>query len=336
MHKLLGLLPLAFLLGAVSSSSTLQLNNYSLGTGSGIGGHSTTYYVEGTAGQVLGTSSTGTTDTTNSGSLSQQQAAVPSAPTLSNGSNTYYNKLLLTLNTTGYPTDTVFSVAISTDNFTTTNYVQADGTVAATPVYRTAVQWGGGSGSYIVGLLPATTYKVKANAMQGMYTASAYGPAATQATVTPSLQFSLTPNTLTLNSLTAGTIITSSPVSLTYSTNGAAGGFIYLLGQNGGLASAANGYTIASSSVDLAGSATEGFGAQSTAASGASFTAQPPFNGGGNVVGAITTSMQPLYTATAPVTGATATWVLQAKAGSTTPAATDYKEVLSVIAAASF
>ncbi len=333
----LALLSAFSVFAALSSSSTLQLNNYSLGSSGGIGGHSITYYLEASSGELQGSATLGATYQVKSGSLQAQQPNVPGAPTLTNGSGAYYNKLQVTLDTASNPSDTLYSLAISTDNFATTNYVQTDGTVSATAVYRTYTAWGGASGSLIVGLNPNTAYKVKASAMQGMYASSAYGPAASATTATPSLAFGLGANSTTLPTLSSGSASLSS-ASLTYATNGANGGYVYVLGANGGLKSMAVTYTIPSATIDL--TSGQGFGLRSTSASqtsGGPFLAQSPYNNASaNVVGAVLTSLQPLYASSASVVGGSATFNIGASRNATTPAAPDYQEVMTFVAAATF
>ena len=104
-------------------------------------------------------------------------ASTPTAPTFTNPSNEY-NRLKLTLNVGGFPTDTTYLIAISDDNFVTTKYVQTDqtiGTSVSIANYQTYTSWGGASGSWIVGLSPSTTYKIKVAALQGTATGSQFG-----------------------------------------------------------------------------------------------------------------------------------------------------------------
>ncbi|HSX07378.1 MAG TPA: hypothetical protein VLG11_00625 [Candidatus Saccharimonadales bacterium] len=325
------------LVASLSSSATLQLNNYSLGSSNVDGSHSATYYLEGSAGELQGGATLSAGYRGVGGSAQAQQANVPPAPTLSNNAGAYYNKLQVTLATGGNPSDVTYSLAISTDNFATTNYVQADGTIGATPVYRTYGLWGGSSGSLITGLTPNTTYKIKANALQGMYTASAYGPSASATTGTPSLTFSLSANTANLTALSVGALTTST-LNLTYSTNAGSGGYVYVMGQYGGLHSAAAGYTIPSTTLDL--TAGQGFGLRSSSAaqtSGGPFLAQSPYNNASTaVVGAVLTNLTPLYSSAAAVNGGSASFGISASRNATTPAAGDYQEVLTFAGAAAF
>jgi hypothetical protein len=98
--------------------------------------------------------------------------------TLVNSSN-WYNKLLLTIGPEANPSDAKFAVAISTDNFVTTQYVKSDFTVTSTlsfTDYQTYAAWGSGSGVMVRGLTRSTVYTVKAKAYRGHYTESGYGP----------------------------------------------------------------------------------------------------------------------------------------------------------------
>ena len=222
-----------FLLAAFSSSTNYQLQDYGVGSGGTNSATSPTYKLNANTGQTSGGATTGGTITNKSGQTEVRQANVPNAPTLGNGSGTYSNKLDCTINKGGNDaSDYTYSIAISSDNFVTTLYVQADGTLGVTPVYRSYVAWGGATGSQIIGLSGNTTYKVKVNAMQGTFTASQYGPVASSNTINPSLSFSVSPGRISLGSITPGSVISGgSNLSFTFATNAASGGAIYVKGQ---------------------------------------------------------------------------------------------------------
>jgi hypothetical protein len=96
--------------------------------------------------------------------------------------------------------------------------------------------------------------------------------------------------------------------------------------------------TIASTSTNLT-TATHGYGLQgltATQTSGGPLTISSPFNGTANNVGALTTTPHILFSSGAAITGGSATAALLAKASSTDPAANDYSDTLTFIAAASF
>jgi len=328
------------LMAAFSSSGTYELNSYNVGGGGTNSASSSTYSLQGNVGEVGGDPTSGSTYTVKSGAVQEEQANVPPAPTLSNGGGTYFNKLNFIINTGGNPSDTKFSVAVSTtSNFTVTNYVQADGTLSGTPVYQTYAQWGSGTGTLATGLVSSTTYWFKVNAGQGKFTYSAYGPSASLATAGgPTLSFSLSPASENMGSLLANTVVTSpSSLSFTFSTNAGNGGTVYMAGQFTGLRSpSSSNYTLGVSQPggDLS-SLSEGFGLKGLTAS-APLSIQTPFNGTGNNVGAITTTFQPVFAATSAVNSGTATANLLAKSSIATPSATDYQDVLTFVAAAVF
>jgi hypothetical protein len=329
------------LFASLSSSNTYKLNSYSVGSGSTNSSSSSTYSLEASAGQVSGATSASANYQTKSGAIQAQQANVPTAPTLSNGGDTYYDRLNFIINIANNPTDATYSVAVSTtSNFIVINYVQADGTLASTPVYQTYTQWGSGTGTLAIGLNSGTTYWFKVNAIHGKFTASAYGPSANVATISlgPTIGFALSPSNLDLGSLLAGSIVTSpSNISLTFSTNANSGGTIYMAGQYAGLRSASSSnYTIQVSppSGDLS-ALSEGFGLQNITAS-SPLTSQSPYNGSGNTVGAVYTTFQPIFTATSAVSSGESTAKLMAKSSISTPSSTDYTNTLTFIAAASY
>jgi hypothetical protein len=336
-----GLLGLGIgLFAAFPAGTSYKLNSYSVGPGGSNTTSSTTYKAQVNLGEQVNNSTTGTAapDTSNNGGIGAEQLNVPPAPTLSNGAGTYYNKLNFIISTGGNPSDSTFAVAVSTNNFVSTFYVQADGTLGATAVYQTYITWGGGGGSFMTGLTPSTAYKAKVAAKQGNFTNTNYGAAATASTVAASVTFSVSPNSTTLSNLLPNTIITSSNLSFTYSTNAANGGGVYVSGSNTGLLSTAKSYTLSAFTGNLA-PQTQGFGIQASTpsqSSGGPLNLVSPFNGTSNVVGAESTVPKQILSSSAPIVSGTAIATLQAKASSTTPSSTDYQETLTFIASASF
>jgi hypothetical protein len=336
---------------AVPTGTTYKLESYGVGSGGTANSTSSSYAMEGISGESSGTQMTGTAYNGGSGLLPTQLANVPAAPSLTNPSN-YYNKLKLVIDTGGNATDTTFAVAISSDNFVTTQYVQNDFTVGpalGTEDYQTYPLWGSATGVNIVGLNANTTYKVKVRAMHGKFTESGYSAIATSATVNPSLTFDLdisatdsesaAPYTLAFNDLAPGTVINSAQkIWVDFDTNGDFGGNVYMYGQNGGLRSTAVAYTIAAITGNLA-ALSQGFGAQSTSAtqtSGGPFVVSSPYDGTSDSVGIADTNIRRIYSAAAPITAGRSSLQLKAKVTATTPASSDYAEKLTVVAAPSF
>src|SRR5262249_37961976 len=91
-----GLTSLPLVVAAFSSSTTYQLNSYGIGPGGSSNASSSTYHLQASVGEQANGSASGTTDTSQNGSIGAEQINVPGAPTLDNGSGTYYNKLKIT------------------------------------------------------------------------------------------------------------------------------------------------------------------------------------------------------------------------------------------------
>jgi hypothetical protein len=336
-------------MAALPASNNFQLNSYGFGTGGVDSASSNNYKINGIAGDVTG-SNASTNYKIGAGETYAKQANVPLV-TISNGAS-WYNKLLVVIDAQNNPSDAVFAVAISTDNFTTTQYVKSDFTVTSSlsfADYQTYAAWGSGSGQLVRGLDPNTTYTVKAKAFRGKFTESGYGPTTSAATVNPQLSFDIDvsatdtstspPYQISFGSLPVSTV-TDSPtrVWVSLDTNGESGGKVYLNGLNSGLKSLASAYTIAAQTGDL-GVLTEGFGAQGVSATqgaGGPFTLTSPYNGAAANVGVTDALIREIFSASAPLTAGRGSFILKAKTKPLTPASGDYTETLTVIASASF
>ena len=338
-----------FFLLVLPASTTYELHDYGLGAG-GVGvADSGTYSMSGIAGEISGEKGIGTTYNLGPGLQFTRQSNVPAAPTFSNPSN-YYNRLQFILDTGANPTDTLFAIAISTDDFVTTNFIQANGTIGATAAYQTYADWGGGSGEYVIGLTSSTTYKIKVKAVQTKYTETEYSVAATAATTAPSLSFDIDvsasnsetgpPYTVAFGPLAIGSVTTATDkVWFDLSTNGDGGGFVYVYTDSTGLTSAEAPYTITSATDNLA-SANEGYGTRVdsvTQTSGGPLAAVNPYDGTLENVGILNTTSRNLLNSTAqPITNGRASFLLKAKASTLTPSASDYTSVLTAVASATF
>jgi hypothetical protein len=169
----------AALLAAMPASNNYKINNYGFGSGGVDNATSTNYALNAISGETSGQSASSTSFKINPGEISTQQAHVPPAPTFDNPAN-YYSKLHFVVSTANNPSDTKFALAISKDNFVTTQYVQDDGTVGTVlglEDYQTYAAWGGATGSFVIGLDDNTTYYLKAKAYSGKFTETGFGPA---------------------------------------------------------------------------------------------------------------------------------------------------------------
>ncbi len=337
------------LFAAQPTTTNYTLEDYGFGNGGGTTGTGT-YSIEGIAGEVSGPD-TGTANYgLGSGLLEAQQANVPTL-TLSNAGN-FTNKLLVVIGTQNNPTDAKYMIAISSDSFATTYYVQSDGTIGATlgfEDYQTYAAWGGVSGSFITGLTDSTTYAAKSRALKGNFTETGYGPTSSAATAALTLTFDIDisasdsetapPYQVGFGDLLPSTVTDGpSKVWLDIETTASSGASVFILSANTGLASTAAGYTIASVTGDLS-SLNEGFGARGDTvaqASGGPLAFQNPYNGAGNNIGIIDNSYRRLVAAAAAIGSGRSSMILKAKATSTTPAATDYADLYTLVATASF
>ena len=339
-----------FVFFSVPASTNFQLKSYEFGGGSGTS-DSTNYSTEGVVNDVGGQQSS-TGYSLNGGMVFVQQANVPIAPTFQNTAS-WYNKLQFIINVSGNPSDAKYAIAISTDNFATTNYIQSDNTVGATlgtEDFQTYTDWGGASGEYVIGLVPNTTYYIKAKATQGRYTESSWGPVAAASTSQSTLSFDIdvsasdtetpAPYSIVMGELGIGSITTASQkIWIDIDTNAAAGGYVYLYDQYAGLRSSHSNYTISSATADLSG-VNEGFGLQSAStaqSAGGPLVALSPYNGVSENVGVVNPTVNEVFhTSSSPITAGRASLIVKAKVSNFTPSSTDYSDTLTFIASSIF
>jgi hypothetical protein len=143
---------------------------------------------------------------------------IPAAPTLINTGGTLYNSLdFVVVTGNGQQSDTNYAIAISSDNFVTTYYIQADDTFAATPVWQTYVNWNSSTGERVTGLSPSTTYKIKTKARYGADSESGWSQEASASTTAPDL-------TIVFSGVSSGTTVGGVTTTTTSSTNAIAFG----------------------------------------------------------------------------------------------------------------
>src|SRR5665647_3499990 len=105
------------ILAALPASNNFHLNSYGFGTGGVDSASSNNYKINGIAGDVAGAAAS-TNYRAGAGETYAKQANVPLA-TITNGGS-WYNKLNVVIGAQNNPSDAVFAVAISSDNFVTT------------------------------------------------------------------------------------------------------------------------------------------------------------------------------------------------------------------------
>jgi hypothetical protein len=341
------------ILAALPATPSYKLNSYGFGSGGTASSSTPNYSLEGVTGEVSGQTATTPTYKLKPGFVQTQQANVPKIASFDNHSSTYYDKLHFLIDEQGNPSDAKYALQISTtSDFSSGNkYVKSDLTIGASLVladYKTYSAWGSSGGSNIIGLANNTTYYLRAKATQGPLTESDYGPSANASTVGQSLSFCLYTgancaaggNSVAFGNLPTTTVSDSpSNIKVDFTTNGNFGGKIYIYSTNGGLKSVSAGnYTISSATADLS-SASQGFGGRVTAASessGGPLAAVSPYDGASNNVGILGTTIKELLSSANPLVGGSGSLVIKVKPGVTTPPATDYSDILTLIAAATF
>jgi len=334
------------------SSGTYQLLDYGFGSGGTVNSTSGTYSLQGLTGEIDSASMSSTNYMDLSGLTYEMEPNTPPAPTLTNPSNSYYNKLSISINNANNPSDTTFAIQIaanSPDFSQNVSYVQSGSdTLGATPDWENYLTWNSGSAFTIIGLTPGATYYVRVAAKRGTFQLGRYSAPASATTVNPTLTFSIQtsnqavpPFSVGIGVVNAGQITTSwQSVKTTISTNANTGGIVYLYDANAGLKSTeANNYTINSATADLT-SASEGYGAQGRSVSqtsGGPMEIDSPYNLAAGNVGVINSIKRVFADSTsAPVTNGQAVFQLKAKAANSTPAATDYSDTITVIGTGSF
>ncbi len=243
--KLAGVVIFVFLLAPVVHAETLSGSNYQIenpSIDSGGGESSSGNY---TSRDGIGDSNDTGIASTNykifPGFFQHAYPGVPAQPTLTNTGGTLYNALDYVIATgSGQQTDTTYAIALSSDDFATTWYIQADNTIGNTATWQTYTAWGGGTGGRVTSLSPSTTYKIKVKARYAADTETAYSLTANATTAGPSLAVifagvntgtSFDGETTTLstnaNSIGFGTLAVNSPAvaahTVTVSTNATAG-----------------------------------------------------------------------------------------------------------------
>jgi hypothetical protein len=332
------------------ASNNYQLEGFTMGNAGGGAMSSTNYEMNANVGEINNGNMSGNSYSVNAGLVYTLQANTPGI-TLDNPNN-YYNKLQFVIDTRNNPSDTKYAIAISSDNFVTTQYIKSDNTIGTSlsiSDYQTYAVWGGSTGGYVIGLNPGTTYQVKVKAMQGKFTESGYGPIASAATVNPTLSFDIDisagdnqtdpPYAISLGDLLPGSVVGVgvSKVWVTLDTNAVFGANVFVYSQNGGLLSSNNGSKILSISGNLD-VATTGFGLQNSSVgqSSGSLLVVSPYNGTANNIGILDTSYRNILSTTAPLISGRASFYVKAKAASDTPSGNDYTDSLTMVAAANF
>jgi hypothetical protein len=213
------------------ASENYELQQYGFGSGGIENASSSGYGMMGVLGEQAGQPAASENYEIGQGLTYTLLANLPPAPTLTNPGSTY-DRLKLIIDPSGNAADAEFAVAISSDNWTSTQFVQDDftaGGTMGTEDWQTYSDWGSATGVYITGLSQNTQYRVKVKARHGKFTETGWSAEATATTGTPTLTFSVSADTVTFNQLSPENSWTDSTKTtvLTTSTNAYNGYTVY-------------------------------------------------------------------------------------------------------------
>ncbi len=288
------------------------------------------------------------------GFLWQAFPGVPGQPTLTNTGGVLYNTLDFIIDTGGNQTDTNFAIAISSDDFVTTYFIQTDDTLGTTAAWQDYVGWGSGTGETVTGLSPSTTYKIKAKARYGPDSETGYSLTASATTSAPNLTVTFsgvssgvttegetTTLTSTANTIPYGSLAINTPAiaaHITTVTTNATGGYTTTLRQDGELRTVTQQIdpvsgTNASPTTWPGGVTTGAFGYHSSDDTLCTGTTSRFLTN--NTFAAMTTSPEEVGCSTAPVTNEATTVLYKLEIGSLQPSG-NYQNVATYITTAVF
>jgi len=280
-----------------------------------------------------------------------------------------YDRAILQIDTQSNPTDTLYLIEVSPDNFVT-NYVVSgvtrtlkSYTSKSSADYLTKVQWETSPWQQVtvLGLKPNTQYSARVRALHGNYTESPAGPTvvATTAVTSASLDLDIAtdfntennpPYSINLGSLTpeVGKILATPQIKIDFSTNAQQGATVFVNDAFSGLKSTSTSYVLTSSSEDLASSASgDGFGlqafdkTQSGLSNGFANISSLYVTSASNVGAVSSTILNTIGCSKTAVlsdcTGGTSTWItdgsilvrIGARASLSAPTNTDYSDALT-------
>lgn len=266
-----------------------------------------------------------------------------------------YNKARFEIDTNDNPTDTLYAVMISQDNFVSDiRYINGSNfwpeTISTHNLsdFLTKADWETEDFN-IQGLQSGTTYYIRIFALHGDFTQTQPGPIANATTSSGSVffdidiedQYGISAETAPPHNIYftgayeliggSAPITAEDRIWLDAGTNSQGGMAIITYGINGGLKSNTTGQTIVSASVDL-NTASDGYGIQSEYTSQDTYsylgtiTQTTDYAGSGNTVGIIGTTATKVYESSTPIFNGRMALKVIAKPGTNKAAATDYQE----------
>lgn len=277
------------------------------------------------------------------------------------GSTGCYNKARFEIEEYSNPSDTLYTIQISEDNFASdvkcvsgSTFIPSDLSNCDINDFRTKEYWETEDFN-IKGLDANTQYFIRISALHGNFTQSDYSAISSATTSIGFVEFDID-----IATSSGYTVESSPPYSVSFSgedrliagagavtapnlvwfdllSNAEGGVAIINQGENGGLYSSTTTETITSSNLDLDGTLAEGFGLQNYYIDYASstylgtITATTNYSGSGNVVGEVLTDARKVYDASGPINDGRMGLYLKARAAENRASATDYSEFITFV-----
>jgi len=301
-------------------------------------------------------------ETTTEGSTSCDDADVtPDGMVMLCGDGGCFDRARFELNAEGNPSDTLYSIRITTDvAWSSWDYIDGSTFMIETSSshdindYLTESSWEGtGSSINVLGLDYNTTYYLRATALHGDFTESDPGPDANATTGNPEVTFDIdidgtgggssetsAPYSIALGLLTVGSVKTATDlIWMDLGSNAPNGSYIIVEDDYTGLYSSIGSYTISSATEDLDVDS-EGYGLQEYSSSESylgPLSVESDFGSSGNSVGGISTSPKKIYnTSSNPIYSGRAGVYVKSKASISAPPETDYQDEITFVAVGTY
>jgi hypothetical protein len=279
------------------------------------------------------------------------------------GAGGCYDKARFEIDSQGNPSDTLYLIEISEDNFVS-DIKYIDGSTFKPESlsshdandYRTKTYWETETFN-IKGLDSGTQYYIRISALHGDFTESDASPISTATTGSATISFDIdiadsegisdessAPYSISfsaINTLIAGAaaMTNTNYIWMDIDTNSNGGFAILQKGQNGGLYSTANDQLIPSSTEDLDTAGSEGFGLQSayidyddSSSYLGEISAESDYSGNLNYVGEVSSStFNKIFDGDGPINNGRVALKLIAKAGIDKEASSDYEENITLV-----
>ena len=273
-----------------------------------------------------------------------------------------YNRARFEIDTESNPSDTLYSIQITTDvSWASWNYIDGGTFLIETSAshdlndYLTETSWEGVVSNFnVYGLTPGTQYYLRITALHGDFTESEPGPDANATTEEPSISFDLdiantggaatetaAPYSVDLGAISAGAVSTASNlIWMDVGTNLNEGARVFVRDTYTGLYTNSQTYTLASINGDL--DSLTGYGLNEYTSSETylgPLSIETNYGQGGNIVGQVASAAysSSLYnTSSQPIYEGRGALYVKAKPAEAAPSASDYTDTVIFTVTADF